>query len=324
LYWNLNLNRSSRYHSKDMADNNCWSHNSCNGDSCRVRLASYYPGISWWGENIAAGNSQVLATMRQWITEGKCPPPSDNSDSSGHRNNIMSANFRQLGCGYGYNISSTWGYYWTQDYAGNTSTYADRHLVSGSHDATLMANKISFLLNYYDASGKAPVSKSVVVDGVSIAMALWMGTASSGTYRLDLIKGATCRNYYFLFTDGDNIACRYPESGDLMTFGEGNCARDYLPPESLGVAMHAPVTTGGLVQHLDGKVLVIVVLDPAFSPTRTEILDILGRSVLVKSWTGGFEKERLTLPNRLPNGLYFVRHFLQHGRIQTVRFVVME
>jgi hypothetical protein len=112
-----------------------------------------------------------------------------------------------------------------------------------------------------------------------------------------------------------------------VTFGEGACAKDYLPPESLGVAiLPAPVIMGGLVQRLEGKCLFIGVSDRAFSPIRTEILDVLGRRVTVKEWTTGpLDNElRLLMPNRLPNGLYLARHFLQNHGVKTIKFVVVE
>ena len=52
------------------------------------------------GENIAAGNSTVDATMKQWLS------------SPGHCANIMSRNFTEIGIGYDYGASSTYKHYW--------------------------------------------------------------------------------------------------------------------------------------------------------------------------------------------------------------------
>ncbi|MFH0921632.1 MAG: CAP domain-containing protein [Fibrobacterota bacterium] len=326
LYWNLNLNRSSRYHSSDMANNNCWGHNSCNGDSARVRLVSFYPGISWWGENIAAGNLQSMATMKQWIIEGTaCPPPADGSGSDGHRANIMRSNFKELGVGYAYNASAAYDYYWTQDFAGNTSAYADRHLVSGSHDFSLATNKISFLLNYYDAADKSPTLASVVVAGTPTAMTRWMGTASRGTYRVDMTRGTACRNYYFAFTDGDGIPCRYPETGVLVTYGEGSCLKDYLPPESLAVDIEKASFSVRLTQRLSGRNLIIAVSDPSCVLLRTEVVDIRGRIAVAHTWERERMNERvLLLPGTLPAGVYFARHALQNRGARTFKLVLLK
>jgi len=326
LYWNLNLNRASRFHSVDMAINNCWGHNSCDGTTPATRLGTFYPGISWWGENIAAGNSASLATLRQWIIEGTtCPPPADGSGSDGHRANIMNSNYHELGVGYAYNSAAMYDHYWTQDFAGNASAYADRCLVSGSHDFSLATNKASFLLNYFDGTGKAPSVKSVVVGGVSNAMTLWMGAPSRGTYRVDLAKGSACRNYYFAFVDGNSTACRYPEAGVLVTFGEGGCTNDYLPPESTSVEGVLPLADEGISQHLFGRNLLIRASDPNVSPLFTEITDIRGRRLVRKKWNRDRSTEiTISLPKEMAAGIYFVRHFLNQGKFRTARIILVD
>lgn len=325
LYWNINLNRASRFHSRDLADYNFFSHKSHDSTTALDRVTSYFPGISWYGENIAAGNSRSLATFRQWIIETKDCPPAVDGSGDGHRSNIMLVYFNQIGVGYAYTDNdSSYHYYWTQDFAGNASAYADRRLVSGSHDFSLSTNKTSYLLNYYDASGKTPTTKTVVVDGVSRGMALWMGTASRGTYRLDLATGRVCRNYYFAFTDGDGLSCRYPEEGVLVTYGEGTCSKDYLPPESLSVEVSRP-SSSGISQQVSGQSLFIRAFSPEFIPLKTEIVDILGRRVISIKWGLSSESELvLPLPGNLSAGVYIARHSLPNGAVKSIRFVQVD
>ncbi len=63
-------------------------------------------GYNWRaaGENIAAGYTTVRATVDGWLK------------SPGHCKNIMSANFTEVGVGYGYNANSTYKHYWVTDF----------------------------------------------------------------------------------------------------------------------------------------------------------------------------------------------------------------
>jgi|GEM_PF-2701865 len=104
LSLNSRLNTASQRHSQDMADRNYFSHTAQapapNGSSPgdRARDAGYN---SYSGENIAAGNSNMMSTFTQWWNSG------------GHRRNIL-GNHTQMGYGYGYNGSATYRHYNTQ------------------------------------------------------------------------------------------------------------------------------------------------------------------------------------------------------------------
>ncbi len=98
------LQAAARKHSKDMATNNYFAHNSQDGRTPFVRMkAEGYKGGTM-GENIAAGNSTAAATMDQWMK------------SDGHCKNIMNKSYTQLGVGYWYNSASTYRHYWTQNF----------------------------------------------------------------------------------------------------------------------------------------------------------------------------------------------------------------
>ena len=75
-----------------------FSHTRPDGSSCFTAVRN--PG--WLGENIAAGQRSPQEVMNSWM------------NSSGHRANILNANFTKLGVGYYYNPSSSYGYYWVQ------------------------------------------------------------------------------------------------------------------------------------------------------------------------------------------------------------------
>jgi uncharacterized protein YkwD len=98
------LQSAARKHSQDMATKNYFSHTNLAGLSPfdRMRAEGYKGGTM--GENIAAGNSTVAATMDQWMK------------SDGHCANIMSKSYTQLGVGYWYTSTSTYKHYWTQNF----------------------------------------------------------------------------------------------------------------------------------------------------------------------------------------------------------------
>lgn len=91
---NSRLSRAARRHSADMASRNYFDHNTLGGGDFlgRIRRAGYLSGARRWtaGENIAWGSgvsSTPAAIHRSWMT------------SPGHRANILSPAFREIGVG---------------------------------------------------------------------------------------------------------------------------------------------------------------------------------------------------------------------------------
>ena len=78
-----------------------FSHDRPDGSSCFTVLEDL--GISYMavGENIAAGQRSADEVMKSWM------------NSQGHKNNILSGNFRKIGVGF-YKSDSGYGYYWVQ------------------------------------------------------------------------------------------------------------------------------------------------------------------------------------------------------------------
>jgi uncharacterized protein YkwD len=104
LVWDNALGSAARDHSTDMAQQNYFSHTSLDGRVFNQRItAAGYP-YSTCGENIAAGYSSPQAVMNGWM------------NSQGHRANILNSAFCDLGVGYAFGSSSTYGHYWTQDF----------------------------------------------------------------------------------------------------------------------------------------------------------------------------------------------------------------
>lgn len=92
-------------HSRDMADNNYFSHNSLDGRTPGTRVTA--AGYSWSsvGENIAAGYGSVQAVVDGWMA------------SDGHCANLMYPGFTQYGLACARNDASTYRLYWTLNLA---------------------------------------------------------------------------------------------------------------------------------------------------------------------------------------------------------------
>jgi uncharacterized protein YkwD len=94
---NDRLARAARRHARDMARRNYFSHDTLGGGSFvdRIRREGYLKGARTWtvGENLAwgsHGHSRPVMIMRMWM------------NSPGHRANILSASFREIGIGVAY------------------------------------------------------------------------------------------------------------------------------------------------------------------------------------------------------------------------------
>jgi uncharacterized protein YkwD len=98
---NSQLHAAATRHSQDMAENGFLSHTGSDGSSPfeRMHQAGYQYKIA--AENVAAGQSSAEAVIKAWM------------NSSGHRQNMLTAGFCDVGVGYDYNSNSTFRHYWT-------------------------------------------------------------------------------------------------------------------------------------------------------------------------------------------------------------------
>ena len=230
LYWILDLNKSARFHSQDMASNCGLIHNSCDGTSAETRIRSFYKSGNYWGENIAYNSPNSLSVLKLWLLENTKPPyPLDNT-ADGHRKNIMNSAFLESGTGLSLRPSDK-APYWTQDFGNGTNASSNIPIPAASH-YFFKSSEITFIANVFTKSTVQSVS--VALDGTNRSMSLEMGTQSRGTYILSLPRSTNCRKYYFLVKTGDNVTWRYPAEGELVTYGEGNCTDNYAPP--LGIS----------------------------------------------------------------------------------------
>jgi uncharacterized protein YkwD len=124
LKYNAQLEAAATGHSTAMGQRNFFMH--CDPDTGKqfnVRIGDAGYSYSSAAENIAAGNSTASATVTQWM------------NSAGHRANILSTNYNELGVGY-YNdptdtqakrtgstctpdpttLTGNYRHYWTQNF----------------------------------------------------------------------------------------------------------------------------------------------------------------------------------------------------------------
>ena len=97
---NWELCRVARYKSQDMIDKGYFAHQSPTYGSPFTMMQSFGIRFSNGGENIAYGQRSPQEVMTSWM------------NSPGHRANILSATYNQIGCGVAKTSSGT--YYWTQ------------------------------------------------------------------------------------------------------------------------------------------------------------------------------------------------------------------
>lgn len=97
---NWELSRVARYKSQDMANKNYFSHTSPTYGSPFRMMESFGIRYSAAGENIAKGQKTPQAVMTAWM------------NSPGHRSNILSPSYTQIGVGLAKNKSGN--AYWTQ------------------------------------------------------------------------------------------------------------------------------------------------------------------------------------------------------------------
>lgn len=101
LTYNWELSRVARYKSQDMVDNRYFSHTSPTYGTPFQMIRSFGLSYRSAGENIAYGQRTPQAVVIAWM------------NSSGHRANILSSSYTQIGVGYVAN-----GHYWTQMFIG--------------------------------------------------------------------------------------------------------------------------------------------------------------------------------------------------------------
>lgn len=101
---NWELSRVARYKSDDMGTKNYFSHTSPTYGSPFTMMKNFGIKYTTAGENIAMGQQTAASVMSSWM------------NSPGHKANILSVNFTEIGVGVAKNNNGT--IYWTQQFIG--------------------------------------------------------------------------------------------------------------------------------------------------------------------------------------------------------------
>ena len=101
LALNDKLNSVAAAHSKDMANQQFFSHANIKGERIGKRARKFGYAYTVVGENIAAGQGSVAEVMDTWL------------NSPSHCGNIMTAEFVHMGISCQYNAKTEYQYYWT-------------------------------------------------------------------------------------------------------------------------------------------------------------------------------------------------------------------
>jgi hypothetical protein len=107
LLISTDLSEAADWHTNDMATKNYFGHTDSLGRDAFSRMAAFGYGYSTWkGENIAAGNSTASGTFTQW------------KNSSTHNASMLNPNFKVMGLARSYSSTSTYKYYWNNNFGG--------------------------------------------------------------------------------------------------------------------------------------------------------------------------------------------------------------
>jgi len=101
IKWNEKLARAALMHSKDMATNDFFSHRGSEGSLTKNRVNQNRYSWGVLGENIYAGSETSEGVVEGWL------------ESADHCENIMTAEFTEIGAACYRNPSSKYGTYWT-------------------------------------------------------------------------------------------------------------------------------------------------------------------------------------------------------------------
>lgn len=103
---------AARWMAQDMATQDYFDHTDHQGRKITERFRDFgYRGYHYIGENIAAGQQTPEQVVTEWL------------NSPGHRHNLLSPNFSEIGIGYVFQRDSRLRRYWVQDFGARFDVY---------------------------------------------------------------------------------------------------------------------------------------------------------------------------------------------------------
>ena len=221
LFYSRPLNEAGRYHSQDMLDEGWFDHDSSPGGDHPFSGRDFGSRVSYWykdsstvGENIAWGYTPGFdVVMGGWMCSG------------GHRANIMSDWYLELGTGVA-------GSYSTQDFGGG-GLDTNGNIAMAVHEPA-HPNPGAPVDFYVDYLGPGPEEVMVFLNGVPWSMELEYGEDTQGVFATTVDLSEDCFEYWFLIVDKDGEH-HFPETGSYTV---GQCDADWvdqqLSPGNMG------------------------------------------------------------------------------------------
>ena len=104
------LGAAAEHHSRDMAENNVFSHTLSDGTSWNKNVQDHrYVRGAATAENIAAGRSSARGVFSLWV------------NSPGHKANMLDPKMYAIGIGRAHDESSKYDWYWTTTFGARSS-----------------------------------------------------------------------------------------------------------------------------------------------------------------------------------------------------------
>ena len=235
LAWNDALARVARAHSTDMAQNGCYQHDSCSGQTWWKRIQSYYANWTGLAENIIAVGDTPEQLHAGWMA------------STGHRENILAGGLFEFGAGLAVGPGGFGQIaFGTEDFGvrGLPSLRSLPAVPAGAVFPRTGTNQQRRLAaNFYDYDGP-PQSVRALVGASCVELALETGAAAHGTYSATRsFQGQGCVPLVFEAVKGDGTRHRFPTQGAiLVAAGGADCAQRSAeaPTQDCGGPVVAP------------------------------------------------------------------------------------
>lgn len=189
------LLEAARYHAVDMAQNGCFTHESCDGTATFTRIGRYFSGPA--GENIYLGSSAASNAITGWM------------NSDGHRVNMLNHDWDWLGTGF---ASGGRGGYYVQDF-GRGGLGQMPSIPGAARD--IVGADMRLVANFYDPSGRDPDTFVALVDGAPVDLAHLAGRPGNSTWDATVAAPTGCVGLTFEAVSGGDKTT-FPSTGELL------------------------------------------------------------------------------------------------------------
>lgn len=200
------LFEAARFHADDMAEHQCFQHESCDGTTFQARLARYFNGGA--GENIysAVGIDDERSAITGWM------------NSDGHRVNILTADWTDLGTGFSKRGGQV---YYVQDF-GLSAGAELPPIVAGARE--ISGDETHLYAHVYAEDRRAPEAIAAIVEGTTVPLQSIAGRPGNATYGAT-IPTPDCAKVHFTVSPAGGAQATFPSTGSLLV-GKA-CSAEY-------------------------------------------------------------------------------------------------